>query len=65
MTTLAIDAAMRASLAKGTTRRIVLYSEQLDAQRFPEEALDPEILALLAKKYRKVHIASARTWRKT
>lgn len=53
---LMIDAAMRASLAQETTRRIVLYSEQLDTQRFPEKALDPEILALLTKKYRNVHI---------
>ena len=43
---LLIDAAMRASLAKETTRRIVLYSEQLDTQRFPDKALDAEILAL-------------------
>src|SRR4030095_13813680 len=31
---MAIDSAMRASLAKDTTNRIVLYSEPLDAQRF-------------------------------
>lgn len=53
---LQIDAAMRASFAEATARRIVLYSEQLDAQRFPEESLDPEMLALMTKKYRKVHI---------
>ena len=53
---LAIDAAMRASLAKETARRIVLYSELLDEQRFPGESLEPEILALLTKKYRTVHI---------
>jgi len=53
---LAIDAAMRASLAMETTRRIVLYSELLDEQRFPGESLEPEILALLTKKYRSVHI---------
>jgi C4-dicarboxylate-specific signal transduction histidine kinase len=53
---LAIDAAMRASLAKETARRIVLYSELLDEQRFPGASLEPEILALLTKKYRTVHI---------
>jgi signal transduction histidine kinase len=53
---LAIDTAMRASLAEETTRRIVLYSELLDAQRFPGESMEPEILALLTKKYRTVHI---------
>ena len=53
---LAIDAAMRASLAKETARRIVLYSELLDAQRFPGESLEPELLALLTKKYRTMHI---------
>ena len=53
---LAIDSAMRASLANETTRRIVLYSEPLDAQRFAVESLEPELLALLAKKYRALHI---------
>jgi signal transduction histidine kinase len=53
---LAIDGAMRASLAKESTRRIVLYSELIDAQRFPGESLEPEILALLSKKYRSVRI---------
>ena len=48
---LAIDSAMRASLAQETARRIVFFSEPLDAQRFPVEALEPELLALLAKKY--------------
>jgi signal transduction histidine kinase len=53
---LAIDSAMRASLANEGTRRIVLYSEQLDAQRFAIESLEPEELALLTKKYRTLHI---------
>jgi signal transduction histidine kinase len=48
---LAIDAAMRASLASETTRRIVLYSETLDTQRFAIEHLEPEEVALLTKKY--------------
>jgi signal transduction histidine kinase len=53
---MAIDGAMRASLAKETTKRIVLYSEPLDAQRFAGESLEPEVLALLAKKYRTLKI---------
>ena len=53
---LAIDGAMRASLAKDEARRIVFFSEALDGQRFSPEALEPEFLALLEKKYRAVHI---------
>ena len=48
---LAIDNAMRASLANETARRIVFFSESLDAQRFPIDSLEPEVLALLEKKY--------------
>jgi signal transduction histidine kinase len=48
---LAVDAAMRASLADETARRIVFFSETLDAQRFSVEALEPEYVALLTKKY--------------
>ena len=46
---LAIDGAMRASLANETTRRIVLYSEPLDAQRFAVEPREPELVALFAR----------------
>jgi len=53
---LAIDSAMRASLAGETARRIVLYSEPLDAQRFAVESLEPETLALLTKKYRSLNV---------
>ena len=42
---------MRASLAQEATRRIVYFSEPLDAQRFQVEAYEPELVALLAKKY--------------
>lgn len=49
---MAIDTAMRANLAEEKSKRIVLYSELLDAQRFSEESLEPEVLALLAKKYK-------------
>ena len=48
---LEIDGAMRASLADETARRIVLYSEPLDTQRFAIEHLEPEEVGLLAKKY--------------
>lgn len=47
---------MRASLAKETERRIVLFSEPLDAQRFAVEPLEPELLALLTKKYKALPI---------
>ena len=53
---LAIDSAMRASLANETARRIVFFSESLDAQRFSVEALEPEYLALLTKKYSALRI---------
>jgi hypothetical protein len=53
---LAIDGAMRASLANETSRRIVLYSESLDAQRFAIEPRESEIVASIAKKYSGLHI---------
>jgi signal transduction histidine kinase len=53
---LEIDNAMRADLAKDSARRVVFFSETLDAQRFPTEALEPEFLALLTKKYRALRI---------
>jgi signal transduction histidine kinase len=52
----AIDSAMRAQLAEQADRRVVLYSELLDAQRFGAESLEPELLALLAKKYRALRV---------
>ncbi len=51
-----IDRAMRASLADQPGERIVLLSEDFDAQHFDEQALEPEMLAVLAKKYQGVHI---------
>ncbi len=48
---LEIDSAMRASLAEESGRRVVYFSEPLDAQRFQVEAYEPELVALLAKKY--------------
>jgi hypothetical protein len=51
-----IDSAMRAALAKNTTRRFQFFSETLDAQRFPFSGFEQEFLALLAKKYRGLQI---------
>ena len=48
---LEIDSAMRASLAQEPGRRVVYFSEPLDAQRFQVETYEPELIALLAKKY--------------
>ena len=52
----AIDSAMRASLVEETAKRVVLYSELLDAQRFAGESFEPELVALLTKKYRALPI---------
>jgi len=52
----AVDSAIRAGLAGDTGPRIVLYTESLDAQRFPLELVEPELVPLLAKKYRTLHI---------
>ena len=48
---LVIDSAMRASLAKEEARRIVFFSEPLDAQRFRTDAFEPQLVELLSKKY--------------
>jgi signal transduction histidine kinase len=53
---LVIDSAMRATLAAPGARPVVLFSETLDAQRFPVDTLEPEYLALLAKKYSQVRV---------
>jgi signal transduction histidine kinase len=53
---LAMDKAMRTNLAQDTDRRITFFSESLDSQRFAMEALEPEIAALLAKKYSALRI---------
>src|SRR5499433_2895371 len=52
---LVTDTAMRAELAKDTARRIILYSEPLD-YRFPVASWEPDLVALLAKKYSARHI---------
>jgi len=53
---LAIDNAMRTSLASYSERPLVYFSEQLDAQRFQADTLEPEVVALLAKKYRSLRV---------
>ena len=53
---LAMDKAVRASLASETDRRVTFFSESLDSQRFAMETLEPELTALLAKKYNALRI---------
>jgi signal transduction histidine kinase len=53
---LAMDRAMRESLASGTKRQINFYSESLDSQRFAMKTLESEFVALLAKKYNTLRI---------
>jgi signal transduction histidine kinase len=48
---LMMDSGMRANLANETARRIVLYSESLDAGRVTVESRDTELVALFTKKY--------------
>ena len=35
---------------------MIFFSEPLDAQRFPMEAVEPELLALLARKYSAIRV---------
>ena len=51
-----MDKAMRASLASETDRRVIFFSETLDSQRFAMETLEPELLALIARKYNAARI---------
>ena len=53
---LVVDGAIRANLTRDTGPRVVFYTEPLDAQRFALEAVEPQLLALLAQKYRTRHI---------
>jgi len=53
---LATDNAMRSSLAGESDPRFSYFSETIDAQRFPLEQLEPELVALFARKYRAVRI---------
>jgi signal transduction histidine kinase len=48
---LAMDKAMRKVLASSTDKRVSVFAESLDSQRFAMDALEPELATLLAKKY--------------
>ncbi|MCU0814414.1 MAG: ATP-binding protein [Burkholderiaceae bacterium] len=52
----AIDAAMRASVQRGVDRPVVWLYETLDALRFAEGGLGPEMAEVLARKYRDTRI---------
>jgi signal transduction histidine kinase len=51
-----IDAAMRETLAKDTTRHFAYFSETLDGQRFDWKRYEAEFLALLVQKYKGLRI---------
>jgi signal transduction histidine kinase len=53
---LTMDKAMRESLAHESGGQVQFFSESLDSQRFAMEPLEPELLALLAKKYSALRI---------
>lgn len=53
---LAMDKAMRESLVSKSDRPVAFFSESLDSQRFDAETLEPELAALLAKKYKALRI---------
>ena len=53
---LAMDKAMRTSLASDADRPLSFFSESLDSQRFAIESLESELAALLSKKYRALRI---------
>jgi len=53
---LTMDKAMRQTLATKTDGPVTFFTETLDSQRFAMEPLEPELLALLAKKYSAVRI---------
>jgi signal transduction histidine kinase len=51
-----IENAMRVRLAGDTTRQVTYFFESLDAYRFPIQAMEPELVALLSKKYSALRI---------
>ena len=53
---LEMDRAMRARLAQDTERRVVFFSELLDAQRFKTELYEADLAMLLAKKYKDLRV---------
>jgi signal transduction histidine kinase len=52
----AIDRAMRGALNAPGTHPVELYLESLDTMRFPGAQIEPEMLALLKKKYAKERV---------
>ena len=54
--TLALDSAMRKALMEPGRHPVDMYSESLDAFRFPQAQIEGETVALLAKKYATTHI---------
>ncbi len=52
----AIDKGTRAVLAASTQPRFEVFTEPLDLMRFPGAKFEPELLALMAKKYANQHI---------
>jgi len=53
---LAMDRALRATVTGKAGGQIQYFSESLDSQRFAMEGREPELAALLAKKYEALHI---------
>jgi hypothetical protein len=53
---LVMDKAVRESLVSESPGRVIFFSESLDSQRFAMEPLEPELMALLTKKYSALHI---------
>jgi signal transduction histidine kinase len=52
----AIDTALRAGLAAPGRHPVEVFAESLDMMRFPSNELEPEMLALLRKKYASRHV---------
>lgn len=53
---LAMDKAVRESLVTVNDGRVIFFTESLDSQRFAIGPMEPELVALLAKKYAGLHI---------
>jgi signal transduction histidine kinase/ABC-type uncharacterized transport system substrate-binding protein len=54
--TLALDSAMRKALTERGRHPVDMYSESLDAFRFPQAQIEGETVALLARKYATTHV---------
>jgi len=53
---LVMDKAMRESLASANNGRVIFFSELLDAQRFPEQTFEQELVGLFVRKYSSLDI---------